>query len=426
MMKKFLISAEQTFTVIGLMLYSGTPLDAFLTNGFTVKESDRTIFRLFFTLTYVVSLALITVRWKKATYVLSRDNFIMPLIAFCALSSFWSLDADTTIRRTIGLAGTTIFGLYLASRYTLKQQLKLCLLMFGISAVMCFIFAVVMPQYGIGSAGDPTAWRGIYNTKNVLGKRFFLSAAVCLFLAITTRESRWLSWLGYVTSFLLILLSKSTTSIGNFLIITAACLIYYQVLRLKYKIMIPVLTFLSTVGVAFYIWFINEASTVLGSVGKDTTLTGRTELWPAVVEMIDKKPWLGYGYGAFWLDGNSESSIVRQVIQWNAPNAHNGFLDLWLSLGLLGLMIFLIGFIVNLLRAIYLMRSDETHVNIWLLVYITFIIFSNLTETTLLEQNSLEWILYVAVVFSSKVSTRVNKIWDNRIDRPRIDRPRTI
>jgi len=405
-MKKILISAEETFTVVSLIIYSGSPLDAFLTNGFTVKEDDRTLFRLFFTIIYIVSLALLTLRWKKATYVLTRDNYIWLLIGVCALSSFWSLDSDTTIRRVVGLLGTTIFGVYLASRYTLKEQLKLCLLVLGISAVMCFIFALVLPQYGIGSAGDPTAWKGIYPTKNVLGKRFFLSGAICLFLAITTRENRWVSWLGYITSIVLILLSKSTTSLLNLIIITAACFTYYQVLRLKYKIMIPVLTFIATISVAFYVWFINEADTLLGAVGKDATLTGRTELWPAVVEMIEKKPWLGYGYGAFWLKDNSESSTIIQTVQWNAPNAHNGFLDLWLGLGLLGLLVFLIGFVVNLLRAIYLIRLDETYVNMWLLIYITFIIFSNLTETTLLEQNSLEWILYVAVVFSSKISTQ--------------------
>jgi len=401
-MKKLLISAEQTFTVVSLMLYSGSPLDALLTNGFTIKETDTTVYRLLFIITYIVSLALLTLRWKKATYVLSRDNFILPLIGVCALSSFWSLDSDITIRRVFGLVGTTIFGIYLASRYTLKDQLKLCLLMFGISAVMCFLFALAIPQYAAGAAG----WRGMYPTKNVLGKRFFLSAAICLFLAITTRENRWISWLIYVTSGVLILLSKSTTSLGNFIIITVACFVYYRILPLKYKIMIPILTFIGTLSIAFYIWFINQVDTILGSVGKDTTLTGRTELWPAVVDMIAKKPWLGYGYGAFWESRSTESATIIQTVQWNTPNAHNGFLDLWLGLGLLGLLVFLIGFIINLLRAIYLIRFDETFVNLWLLIYITFVIFSNLTETTLVDQNSIEWILYVAVVFSSKISTQ--------------------
>ncbi|MBC6430864.1 O-antigen ligase family protein [Nostoc sp. HG1] len=403
-MKKFLISAEQILTIICLMIYSGTPLDPLMSNGFTVKEGDRIIARLLFTCTYIFSLSLITLRWKKVTYVFSRDKFIWVLLGVCALSSFWSLDSDTTLRRVLGLAGTMLFGLYLASRYTLKQQLKLCAYMLGISAVMCFLFALLMPQYGIAGGVETGAWRGIYPQKNILGKRFVLGGAIFFFLAMTNRENRWVSWLGYASSGLLILLSKSTTSLFNFITITSAFLIYYRILHLKYKVMIPIVTLLSTFGIAFYTLVVSQADTILGSVGKDTTLTGRAELWPAVFEMIAKRPWLGYGYGVFW-DKNSESSIVLQTVQWNAPNAHNGFLDLWLGLGLVGVLIFIIGFVINLLRAIYLIRWNQRYENLWLLVFLTYTILSNLTETTLLEQNSLEWILYVSAILSSKLST---------------------
>ncbi|MEH2235669.1 O-antigen ligase family protein [Nostoc sp.] len=411
-MRKILIFAEQLVTITFLFIYSGTPLDPFITDGFTIKEGDRIIFRLLFTFTYIVTLFLISLRWKKVTYVFSRDKFIWVILVVCALSSFWSLDSDTTIRRVFGLAGTMLFGLYLASRYTLKEQLKLCAYMLGISAVMCFLFVLLIPQYGIGGIGggdiDTTAWRGIYPQKNILGKRFVLSAAIFFFLAMTNRENRWVSWLGYFISGVLVLFSKSTTSMGNFIIITAAFLIYYRIIPLKYKFMIPILTFFSTICIAFYTWFILQADTILGSIGKDTTLTGRSELWPAVLQMIAKKPWLGYGYGAFWIDQNSDHSILIQTIQWDAPNAHNGFLDVWLALGLLGVLVFLIGFVINLLRAIYLVRWNQTSENLWLLVYLTFIILSNLTETSLLEQNSLEWILYVSAILTSKVSTRAN------------------
>ncbi|MEH2065408.1 MAG: O-antigen ligase [Nostoc sp.] len=403
-MRKILVSAELILAFTCLMLYSGTPLDPFLTDGFTVKEGDRTIFRLLYTITYIVSLSLIALRWKKATYVFSKDKSTWALIGVCALSSFWSSDPDTTVRRVIALLGTSIFGLYLASRYTLKEQLKLCACMLGISAVMCFLFAILLPHYGM----NDSSWRGIYPTKNVLGKTFVLGAAIFFFLAMTTKENRWVSWLGYLTSGVLVLLSKSTTSVGNLIIITAAFLIYYRILNLKYQVMIPILTFLSTIGIAFYAWFISEADTILGSVGKDTTLTGRSELWPVVLQMIAKKPWLGYGYKAFWTEGNSEYSIVLQAVQWDVPNAHNGFLDLWLALGILGILVFIIGFVINFLRAIYLIRWNGKSENVWLLVYFTFTILSNLTETSLLEQNNLEWVLYVSAVLSSKLSTRAN------------------
>ncbi|WP_373530609.1 O-antigen ligase family protein [Nostoc sp.] len=411
-MRKFLISAEQLVTIAFLILYAGTPLDLFLLDGSSGEVGDRTIFRLFFITSYIVSFLLLVLRWKKFIYACSRDRFIWLLLGVCALSSFWSINSDITIRRVFGLIGTTLFGLYFASRYTLKQQLKLCAYVFAFSAVMCFLFALFLPHYGL--RGD--AWRGIYTHKNVLGKRFVLAATIFFFFIITTRENRWVSWLGYITSGILVLLSKSASSLGNLIIMTAAVFIYYQILRLKYKIMMPILMLFSTLSVVFYVWFVTQADAILGLVGKDTTLTGRSELWPAVFEMIEKNPWLGYGYGAFWQNSNDEHNLIIQAIKWNAPNAHNGFLDIGLGLGLLGFSIFIIGFIINFLRAIYLIRLNETYINSWLLVYLTFIILSNLTETTLAEQNSLEWVLYVSAVFSSKIYT--NQIYKNIIDRP--------
>jgi len=403
-MRKFLISAEQLVTIAFLMLYSGTPLDPFFMDGAVGQAGDRTLFRLFFTITYTLSFLLIALRWKKVTYAFSRGKLIWILLGVCALSSFWSIDSDITIRRVFGLIGTTLFGLYFASRYTLKQQLKLCAYMLAISAVMCLLFVLFMPQYGLGDG----AWRGIYPHKNVLGKRFVLGAAISFFFIMTTREYRWVSWLGYITSGVFVLLSKSASALGNFIIVTGLIFIYYRILQLKYKIMVPVLMLFSTLSIIFYVFFVTQADAILGSVGKDTTLTGRSDLWPAVFEMIEKKPWLGYGYGAFWEDKNSDHSIIIQTVQWNPPNAHNGFLDLWLGLGLLGLVVFIIGFIVYFLKAVYSIRSKETDANTWLLVYFTFIFLSNLTETTLVDQNSLEWILYVSAIFSSKIHTGAN------------------
>ncbi|WP_392531414.1 O-antigen ligase family protein [Nostoc sp. C117] len=405
-MNKNLIFAEKLLTIAFLMIYSGTPLDPFVTDGFTLKDGDRGIFRLLFISTYLVSLFLISLRWKKVTYVFSRDKFIWLLLGVCALSSFWSFDSDTTIRRVFGLAGTMVFGLYFASRYTLKEQLKLCAYMFGISAVVCVLFVLLIPHLGIAEDGS---WKGIYPQKNILGKRFGLSGAIFFFLAMTNRENRWVLWLGYVTSAILVLFSKSTTSVLNLIILTLAFFVYDRVLRLNYRIMMPVLTFISTVSIVLYTVFVTSADKILGSIGKDTTLTGRSEIWPVVLELIAKKPWLGYGYGAFWLDDNSDVVTLREALQWDAPNSHNGFLDVCLGIGLLGILVFTVGFVTNWLRAVYSIRSNPTsETNVWLLIYFTFVIISNLTETTMLEQNSIEWVLYVSTILSSKVSPRAN------------------
>jgi O-antigen ligase len=169
--------------------------------------------------------------------------------------------------------------------------------------------------------------------------------------------------------------------------------------------MIPALIGLVTVGGIFFVWFTANAETLLGSIGKDTTLTGRTDLWPLVWELIWKRPWLGYGYGALWLGWDSETAYIWWATTWAAPNAHNGFLELLLQLGIVGLSIFLLGFCtisVKALAWIRLCRSRTSEV-FWPIAYMAYTILSNLTEAEVLLQNSLSWVLFVSVTISSQM-----------------------
>jgi exopolysaccharide production protein ExoQ len=406
-MKKVFIFTEQLMTFICFMIYSGTPLDPFLTNNFSSEDPDRSIYRLLYTATYGLSIFLLCLRWKKGLYALTRDKFTWVLLGICAFSIFWSSDVEATTRRVFGLLGTTIFGVYLASRYTLRQQLNLCALMLSISALICIFYSLFLPAYGIQLDVVGGALRGMYAHKNLLGKRFLLSGIIFLFLATTAKKKQWLLWGGYSVSFLLVLLSKSTTCLANLILITIAFQAY-QTLRWKYQTLIPTFLLVATLSVGFSLWFINGADALLSTVGKDTTLTGRTDLWPPVWDMIMKKPWLGYGYGAFWLGWNSESANVLRIIGWDAPNSHNGFLDIILSIGMLGFITFAIGFVINLWHSIYLIRHNHNISSMWLLIYLTFIFSSNTTETTLLDQNSIEWVLYVSAVLSTKILYKSN------------------
>ena len=90
----------------------------------------------------------------------------------------------------------------------------------------------------------------------------------------------------------------------------------------------------------------------LALLGRDATLSGRTGLWDAVLAAISMKPLLGYGYESFWNGLAGPSASVVAAVHWIPPHAHNGFLDLWLDLGALGLLIFGIGFVLRFRTAI--------------------------------------------------------------------------
>ena len=72
-------------------------------------------------------------------------------------------------------------------------------------------------------------------------------------------------------------------------------------------------------------------------LGKDPTLTGRTQIWKSVGAEIMKHPILGYGYCAFWRGYQGESANSALTNGWAVTSAHNGFLQTWLTLGAVGL-----------------------------------------------------------------------------------------
>jgi O-antigen ligase len=83
----------------------------------------------------------------------------------------------------------------------------------------------------------------------------------------------------------------------------------------------------------------------LGSLGRDTSLTTRTDMWPALLSMQDQ-PLLGAGFNTFWT--GRRLLQVEQLIGNMVIQAHNGYLDTYLNGGLVGL-----GLLIGLLCVSY-------------------------------------------------------------------------
>jgi O-antigen ligase len=405
-MRKVLVFTEQVFAVVSFVFFTGGPLAVILTGGFSEGEANvATIpkefpqLQLIFFLIYALTGLLLVLRWKKVIYVLSKDRFIWLLLGVALVSFLWSFNPPATINRSIALIGTSLFGLYLASRYTIKEQLNLLMWTFGVILTLSLVFAVALPKYGLMGGLHAGAWRGIYVHKNVFGKIMTMSALVFLFQAKDAKRSSLLLWFGLGLSVCFLLLARSTTSLVNTVTIFALIPVY-QTLRLRYHLMIPTVIAIVTFGSGLSLWLTSNAPTLLGAVGKDATLTGRTQMWPYIIDMIVKNPWLGYGYTAFWGDWNSPAAYVWNAAQWTPPNSHNGFLDLWLELGFLGVSVFLIGFCATLFKGLAWLRMTKSSEGLWPLLYLTYMVMTNLGESSLLNRNEIFWVLYVAVALS--------------------------
>ncbi len=411
-MNKYLGAAERWFVILSLILYSSGPLPLILSGGAgqgidedALTSIDYTLPQTIFFVNYLISLCLLTIRWKKAIFTLSKDRTIWLLMLIAVSSIIWSFNPQLTWPRSIALVGTSLFGLYLASRYSKREQLKLLGWSFALIILMSFGFAIIIPHYGTMDSGiHAGAWRGIYIHKNVLGKIMGLSGIVFVLLTLDTKEKRWLPWAGLILSFCLLLLSKSSSAMINFL--TAIGLMpVYNTFRWRYHFMVPVLIATVILGGGISFWLNQNSVTLLGSIGKDPTLTGRTEMWPYIMDMIWKQPWLGYGYSAFWNNWDSPGAYVWYAAKWTPPNSHNGFLDLWLDFGLVGIIVLGIDFLQTLLRGLNRLRIDKYWGAFWGVLYLTYLILGNLTESSLVVRNDIFWLLYITASLSLAIDS---------------------
>ena len=114
-------------------------------------------------------------------------------------------------------------------------------------------------------------------------------------------------------------------------------------------------------------------------LGKDPTLSMRTEMWDYLWMEVEKKIFLGYGYGTYWIIGSSEMANFAAIFSgFQVNQAHNGYLEIMLQLGLIGITLFAIILIILIYR-IFKLKS-----NLSLLVIISIIIL-DYTEATLFK-----------------------------------------
>lgn len=404
---KLLNLAEEWFCIFYLILYSGGILVVILSDGISEGDGRQAppgypLLQLAFLLNYFIAFCLLTWRWKTVLHHLLRAKLIVLLVAFASCSFLWSAQPSESFSKIISLIGTTLFGTYIATRFSIQKQLKLLLTAFGIIVILSFLFAIALPKYGIMGGVHAGAWRGIYNHKNNFAQMLVLAALVFLcnlFQKHINFKHVAVPALGFFTSLLLLLLARSTSG----LLISANVISLFfliQPLRWRDKVMIPSLSFFSAIAYVTVLTIVVNVETILGWFGKDLSLTGRSDIWPIVIRVIQSRLWLGYGYGGFWGDESSPGGIVWREYGWEAPNAHNGFLDLWAQLGLVGLILFVILLGQILVKTTLLIRHLEFSACSWLLTYSALTMFTNVTETALMINNSLTWILFTSNAIS--------------------------
>jgi exopolysaccharide production protein ExoQ len=397
--RRLLHVGERAFVIFAIWAQTGSLYGMLLWGRSTALQGVADKLRVMTLLPiFLLTIAILLGRWSTSLRTIIRNPSVILLSALAVSSYIWSEVPQLTLWRTGILFGTTAFGVYLAVRFSLRELLRLLAFAFGIIAVSSLVSALFLPGYGI-SVLSPGAWQGIYGNKNVLGLHAALGVLVLALVAWDPGRGRLVAALGAGLCSALVFLSRSSTALVLVLAVLPL-LPLGEGMRRRSSFAIPLVALGVVLLGGVAMWALDNQGTVLGWLGRSPTLSGRTGLWLVLLEAFRHRPWLGYGYNAFWVGWGGESAEVWSAVGWDPAHAHNGFLDLALQLGAIGVLTFLAGFALALLQAFRALRRTDSGPGIWPLAYLVFFFLFNLTESPLLRYDSLFWGLYVTTVCS--------------------------
>lgn len=352
---------------------------------------------------YTVAFCFIAIRWREVLRAAWNVKWILALVALAVASSAWSQDPLFTLRRSGVLLATTAYGIYFGNRFTVNEQLRLLSWTFVLIVLSSLFLVVFLPQYGVNHGEFFGAWQGAFEQKNMQARTMVLASVVFYFVRPSTVS--WVRWIGISASLSLLALSGSVTGV-IVLILMLAVLQLPRLVRVNLTFLIPTIIGIGTlsIAVAFLIW--TGHSDLLVLVGRSPTLTGRTELWKTLPAYIMQHPWLGYGFNTFWQGMQGASAPVLLRLGWYVRHSHNGFLDLTLDLGFVGLATFVAGYLVLSKRALQIVRGVPGPASYWLCAFMFLMLLYNLDESSILRRNSIFWVLYVSTAVNITAGLR--------------------
>jgi len=388
---KFGQGLEIVLLLAAMFLFSGGLLGSLLVDEHATDGSP--LLRALFYPVYLLTIILAVLRPWSMGNALWRSMLLLVPVGLALASVNWSLNPDITVRRAFALVMTTLFAIYIASRFDWADFIELFAVGFLILAVLSVATVLILPEIGIMSEIHAGAWAGIYGEKNQLGMNMAKSAHLSLCAMIFRPSRRWF-WAGaFLLAVALLVLSTSKTSLIALTLILSGMAGLY-VIRKGPRLAVPMVYFGVVFGVGFAMALQFFPEFMFGLIGREPTLTGRTGIWMALFEQIKHRPWFGYGYAVFWLEETGPAFWVRQQTEWLVPTAHNGWLETWLSIGLAGVSCFAVVYVATVIAALRSVLSSQAAY--WALIStLVFLLFS-VSESNILQQNNLGWVVFAA------------------------------
>lgn len=347
---------------------------------------------------------------------LAKSPFFGAFILLASLSFLWSDTPDIAFRTSIALFIVSLVAIYFAKQYTWPEIFHF-LRWINLIVVILSYYAVFFLE-GRGGAD----WNGIVGHKNQFA--FFMAQTILLWLMHVVYSRKHVGWSFFVLVISAIAFYKGNSGASKVLLVILISLWGYLgcVKKLQVKWAFVSVVLFMIVGICITILVTENLEFIfVDTLNRDMTLTGRTDFWPIVVNKINQRPLFGYGLSSFWQpwlgSDNPGGDIIVAKTQFRPVHSHNGFLDLGLELGWLGVALFVISLFNNIAKGVvYLTRNPMPAAGLPLLL-LTYTVMPNLTETGLFGPTGF-WFWYVVTTVRLSLDTSGKTIKKNHSSMP--------
>lgn len=340
-----------------------------------------------FGLLIVAGLLVLNLRAREVKSFLHENLPLLVFFGYCALSIAWSEYPFVALKRWSKSIGDIVMVMLLVTDPYPLIAIKRVLARVTFILLPCSVlFIWFIPAIGTGYSPEDNVmmYFGVTTFKNLLGM-------ICMVLGI----SSWWSFYGafqnramqnrtrhmiahasmVLMAIVLILRADSMTSFSCLFLAGTVLTVVSQ----KWVASRPgraMLVVSGAIGLPLFALFINTMGSLVQSLGRNSTLTGRTSIWKAVLSM-HTNPIIGTGFESFWL-GNRLQAVWNMSVK-GIQEAHNGFIELYLNLGWIGL--FILGWLIvsGFRNGVTALRRDPNDGSLRLALLTASLIFS-LTE----------------------------------------------
>jgi O-antigen ligase len=343
---------------------------------------DRVIF-----LTLILAaLAVLAGRSANLSRIAANNPWLVLFLVYCGISTFWSDYTFVTFKRWIKEIGNVAMVLVVMTEADPLEAVKA---MFRKIAYVAVPLSIVLIKY-FGDLGrqfthsGEMMFVGATTHKNSLGILCAITIIVFVWHLLHTRRptTRWERSDRRIHILLLLMMAwlmyKADSATSDMCCVIGLAVVVgmeLPVMQRNYRRIGTVIVTLLVIGFlleySFDLWQV-----ILTGLGRDATLTGRTVLWEQVLAM-GTNPLFGTGYDSFWLGDRVE--MFWSMYSWKPNQAHNGFLETYLNLGWIGVLL-LSGIIISAYRKIAArMVSHDPYQILRMSLYVVALL-SNLTE----------------------------------------------